>query len=72
MSNVRKVELMEMEAEAAMLQKTSPIGGSRPLRDEALAWARLFDRRYIDRTLVGVVVMCFQRERRRTFTLLDC
>jgi hypothetical protein len=68
-SDFRKIELMEMEAEAAMLQKTSPIGRSRPLRDEALAWARLFDRRYIDRTLVGVVVMCFQRERRRTFTL---
>ncbi len=51
-----------MEAEAIMLQRTSPIGGGRPLRGEALAWARLFDRRYIDRTLVGVVVMFFQRE----------
>jgi Sugar (and other) transporter len=68
----RKIELMEMEAEATMLQKTSPTGRSRPLRDEALAWARLFDRRYIDRTLVGVVVMCFQRERCGTSTLLDC
>jgi hypothetical protein len=63
---------MEMEAEATMLQKTSPIGRSQPLRDEALAWARLFDHRYIDRTLVGVVVMFFQRERRGTFTLLNC
>jgi hypothetical protein len=63
-SNFGKIELMEMEAEATMLQKTSPIGRSRPLRDEALAWARLFDHRYIDRTLVGVVVMFFQREHR--------
>lgn len=63
---------MEMEAEAIMLQKTSPIGNSRPLRDEALAWARLFDHRYIDRTLVGVVVMFFQRECRGTFALLYC
>lgn len=58
-----------------MLQKTSPVGSSRPLRDEALAWARLFDRRYIDRTLVGVVVMFFQREGRGTFIfsrLLKC
>ena len=58
-----------------MLQKTSPIGRSRPLRDEALAWARLFDHRYIDRTLVGVVVMFFQREGRGTFAfagLLKC
>lgn len=68
----RKIELVEMEAEVIMLQKTSPIGSDRPLRDEALAWARLFDRRYIDRTLVGVVVMFFQRECRGTFTLLDC
>ena len=71
-SNFRKIELIEMEAEVTMLQKTSPIGRSRPLRDEALAWARLFDHRYIDRTLVGIVVMLFQRERRGTFTLLDC
>ncbi|KAI0272160.1 general substrate transporter [Russula aff. rugulosa BPL654] len=56
-----QVELLEMEAEAMMLQKTSPIGRSRPLRDEALAWARLFDHRYIDRTLVGIVVMFFQQ-----------
>lgn len=53
---------MEMEVEALMLQKTSPVDKSRPLRNEALAWARLFDHRYIDRTLVGVVVMFFQRE----------
>lgn len=71
-SNFRKIELIEMEAEASMLQKTSSIGRSRPLRDEALAWARLFDHRYIDRTLVGVVVMFFQRERRGISTLLDC
>ena len=68
-SNFWKIELLEMEAEATMLQKTNPIGRNRPLRDEALSWARLFDRRYIDRTLVGVVVMFFQRELRRTFTL---
>ena len=64
----RQVELLEMEAEAMMLQKTSPIGRSQPLRDEALAWARLFDHRYIDRTLVGIVVMFFQREYRGMFT----
>lgn len=58
---------MEMEAEAIMLQRTSPIDRNRPLRNEALAWARLFDRRYIDRTLVGVMVMFFQRECRGTF-----
>ena len=66
-SDIPKIELMEMEAEAIMLRKTSPVDKSRPFRNEALAWARLFDRRYIDRTLVGVTVMLFQRERRGTF-----
>jgi len=56
-----QIELMEMEAEATMLQRASPIDRSRPLRSEALAWAKLFDHRYIDRTLVGVLVMFFQQ-----------
>jgi hypothetical protein len=61
---------MEIEAEAIMLQRASPISGDQPLRNEALAWARLFDSRYIDRTLVGVMVMFFQRKRRRLCTEL--
>ena len=61
-SDISKIELMEMEVEALMLQKTSPTDKSWPLRNEALAWARLFDHRYVDRTLVGVMVMFFQRE----------
>jgi len=56
-----QIELLEMEAEAIMLERASPVGGSKPLRREALAWARLFDYRYIDRTLVGVTVMFFQQ-----------
>ncbi|KAH9972081.1 hypothetical protein BGW80DRAFT_1316325 [Lactifluus volemus] len=56
-----QIELMEMEAEAIMLQRSSPICEGPPLRKEALAWARLFDNRYIDRTLVGVMVMFFQQ-----------
>jgi hypothetical protein len=59
-----------MEAEAIMLQRTSPICGGPSLRKEALAWARLFDNRYIDRTLVGVLVMFFQREYCWLFTRL--
>jgi MFS family permease len=61
-SHIPKIELIEMEAEAIMLQRSSPICGGPSLRNEALAWARLFDNRYIDRTLVGVMVMFFQRE----------
>ncbi|KAN0132836.1 general substrate transporter [Lactarius tabidus] len=56
-----QIELMEMEAEAIMLQRTTPINRGGFMRGEALAWARLFDRRYIDRTLVGTVVMFFQQ-----------
>jgi len=56
-----QIELLEMEVEAIMLERANPAGRGRPLRREALAWARLFDHRYIDRTLVGVMVMFFQQ-----------
>lgn len=56
-----QIELMEMEAEAVMLQRSTPVNNGGFIRGEALAWARLFDRRYIDRTLVGTVVMFFQQ-----------
>ena len=69
LSDISKIELMEMEAEAVMLQRTTPINDGRFMRNEALAWARLFDRRYIDRTLVGTMVMFFQRE---SLQLIDC
>jgi hypothetical protein len=70
-THIPKIELLEMEAEAMMLQRVNPIGGSRPLRNEALAWARLFDHRYVDRTLVGVMVMFFQRWCSRQFIWLN-
>lgn len=56
-----QIELMEMEAEAIMLQRSTPNSDGRFMRDEALAWARLFDHRYIDRTLIGIMVMFFQQ-----------
>src|SRR6266702_1604451 len=62
LSDIPKIELMEMEAEVVLLQRSTPINDGRFMRNEALAWARLFDRRYIDRTLVGITVMFFQRE----------
>lgn len=57
-----------MEAEVIMLQRANPSGRGSPLRNEALAWARLFDHRYVDRTLVGVMVMFFQRASLRLFS----
>ena len=32
------------------------------LRDEIQSWGRLFSNRYRDRTMVGILVMVFQRE----------
>lgn len=49
-----------MRVEATLIQRT--IGYEKnDLRSEAKAWARLFDRKFIDRTLIGVFIMFFQR-----------
>ena len=32
------------------------------LRDEMQSWSRLFSNKYRDRTMVGILVMVFQRE----------
>lgn len=32
------------------------------LRDEIQSWSRLFSKKYRDRTMVGILVMVFQRE----------
>jgi len=62
LSDIPKIELTEMEAEAVMLQRSTPTNDGSFMRKEALAWARLFDHKYVDRTLVGIMVMFFQRE----------
>ncbi|KAI0045874.1 hypothetical protein FA95DRAFT_1560753 [Auriscalpium vulgare] len=54
-------ELLEMEVEVALLQKTTQSHGKNVWRNEALAWARLFDKRYIDRTMIGILMMFFQQ-----------
>lgn len=51
-----------MRVETTLINRTVSAEGKYSLRSEALAWARLFDRRYIDRTLIGIVMMFFQRE----------
>ncbi|KAI0321771.1 hypothetical protein OF83DRAFT_1080726 [Amylostereum chailletii] len=55
-----QIEMLEMRVEVALLQQTTPKGGS-TLHKEAKAWARLFSRRYIDRTMIGIMVMFFQQ-----------
>ncbi|KAI0058648.1 general substrate transporter [Artomyces pyxidatus] len=54
-------ELLEMEVEVTLLRKVTESDGKNVWRNEALAWARLFDPRYIDRTWVGVLIMFFQQ-----------
>ncbi|KIM71935.1 hypothetical protein PILCRDRAFT_830062 [Piloderma croceum F 1598] len=55
-----KVELLEMRVETALIQQTIGID-KHSVRSEATAWARLFDRKYIDRTLIGILMMFFQQ-----------
>jgi hypothetical protein len=55
-----QVELLEMRVETALIERT--VGNDkRDIRSEAIAWARLFHRKYIDRTLIGIFMMFFQR-----------
>jgi len=56
-----QVELLEMRVETALTQQTIGID-KHNVRSEAIAWARLFDRKYIDRTLIGILMMFFQRK----------
>jgi hypothetical protein len=50
-----------MRVETALIQRTIGID-KHSVRSEATAWARLFDRKYIDRTLIGILMMFFQRK----------
>jgi len=61
-----------MQVETIFLQQTSKAPDVTGLRKEAFAWARLFDRRYIDRTMIGILVMFFQRALRFSSAWLHC
>ena len=50
-----------MRVEAALVQQTV-LERKSALHSEAHAWARLFDKKYFERTLVGIMVMFFQRK----------
>lgn len=55
-----QIELLEMQVETTLIQQT--LGRDKnDLRSEALAWARLFHRKFIDRSLIGILMMFFQR-----------
>jgi len=54
---------MEMRVETELIQRSLQADRKRGfMYHEARAWARLFDRKYIGRTLIGVMMMVFQRK----------
>jgi hypothetical protein len=72
-----QIELLEMKVEAALVQRldllrnavdgdTGSTGGSNgkppTVRSEWETWSRLFSRSYRERTLIGVMIMVFQRK----------
>lgn len=63
--SVQKIELLEMQVEAALVQRrtlASDDGGKYSRYPAAIRpWAQLFEHRYRDRTMIGILMMCFQR-----------
>ncbi|KAF8161635.1 general substrate transporter [Crassisporium funariophilum] len=63
-----QIELLEMRVETELIERTLGAGGgSEPatrkggFRDEWKAWKKLWDVKYRDRTLIGVLIMFFQQ-----------
>ncbi|EIM90835.1 uncharacterized protein STEHIDRAFT_72465 [Stereum hirsutum FP-91666 SS1] len=56
-----QIELLEMQVEATLIQQTTGAVGKSSIRNEALAWAKLFSRRYRSQTMVGITVGFFQQ-----------
>ena len=53
-----------MQVESRLVEQTVGNGvksHSHSFREEAILWARLFDKKFIDRTWIGVLMMFFQR-----------
>ena len=56
-----QVELLEMQVETILVQRVDGDRTTKGVFDELRAWKRLFGRKYRDRTMVGVLIMVFQR-----------
>lgn len=56
-----QVELLEMQVETILVQRVDGDRMTKGVVDELRAWKRLFGRKYRDRTMVGVLIMVFQR-----------
>ena len=51
-----------MQVEAALVQQSTGATPKSSLHAEAHAWAGLFSKKYMDRTLIGILMMFFQRK----------
>ena len=56
-----QVELLEMQVETILVQRVDGDRTTKGVFDESRAWKKLFGRKYRDRTMVGVLIMVFQR-----------
>ncbi|EJD08214.1 general substrate transporter [Fomitiporia mediterranea MF3/22] len=60
--NLLKLEFLEMKVEAEFIKRaTASAVGKSPINTEIHGWMRLFSPKYVDRTMVGVIVMFFQQ-----------
>lgn len=58
-----QIELLEMKVEATLTQRTNPDSGKLGFVEELKSWKQLFSPRHKDRTMIGVMIMFFQRKR---------
>ncbi|ETW83108.1 major facilitator superfamily [Heterobasidion irregulare TC 32-1] len=56
------IEFLEMQVEANLIYRMTGTDDKNSFRNEARSWVKLFDRRYLDRTLIGIMIMFFQRK----------
>ena len=59
--NASQIESLEMRVEVALEQKTMGDVKSGGIYAEAKAWSNLFSKRYRKRTMIGILMMFFQR-----------
>ena len=61
-----EIEFLEMRGEAQFVLQQAIVPHDATvlgiIREEISKWRRLLDAKYIDRTLIGVFIMFFQRE----------
>ena len=73
LTTCEQIELLEMRTEVMLIERTTgtsvkDVG----LTAELKAWSMLFTSKYINRTMIGVLMMFFQRELSAYFSSLYC